>query len=31
MRATVYIADHNAFIQYGGCCSDTTLELTLQK
>ena len=29
--AMVYIADHNAFIQYGGCCSDTTLRLTLQK
>jgi N-acetylneuraminic acid mutarotase len=27
----VYIDDHNVFIQYGGCCSDTTLKLILDK
>ena len=27
----VYIDDQNVFIQYGGCCSDTTLELSLSK
>ncbi len=29
--AMVYINDHNAFIQYGGCCSNKTLELILNK
>lgn len=27
--ALVYLNDHNIFIQYGGCCSDQTLELKL--
>ena len=29
--AMVYIDDHDVFIQYGGCCSNTTLELNLNK
>ena len=29
--ALVYLNDHNIFIQYGGCCSDQTLELNLGK
>jgi len=29
--AMVYVADHNVFIQYGGCCSGATLELTIEK
>ena len=29
--ALVYLNDHNIFIQYGGCCSDQTLELNLSK
>jgi hypothetical protein len=27
----VYINDLNVFIQYGGCCSDQTLQLSLNK
>ena len=29
--AMVYINTHNVFIQYGGCCSNKTLELILNK
>jgi len=29
--ALVYLNDLNVFIQYGGCCSDQTLELNLNK
>jgi len=29
--AMVYLNDRNIFIQYGGCCSDQTLELNLDK
>ena len=29
--ALVYINDLNVFIQYGGCCSDQTLQLSLNK
>jgi len=29
--AMVYLADHNVFVQYGGCCSGATLELTIEK
>lgn len=27
----VYLSDHDVFIQYGGCCSNQTLELKLNK
>lgn len=29
--AMVYLDDQNVFIQYGGCCTDKTLELDLEK
>ena len=27
--AMVYLSDHNVFIQYGGCCTDNTMELVI--